>query len=123
MTSNQRIDPPTSIPLTDFEPAGGDARLEFGLDTLLVVSPPQAWAYAAILRLDRTPLPPGRAVICIKTRVRQGYMGFGILNAQRDAFLTEEGVRSETGAREVRLRIESLERASDLVVRNWAGGD
>lgn len=50
-------------------------------------------------------------------------MGFGILNAQRDAFLVEEGVRSATGMREVRLRIEAIEQASDLVVRNWAGGD
>ena len=123
MTSNQRIDAPASVPLTDFEPAGGDARLEFGPGPLLVVSPAQAWAYAAILRLDPAVLPPGRTLICIKTRVRQGYMGFGILNAQRDAFLTEEGVRSGAGVREVRLRIEAIGQASDLVVRNWAGGD
>lgn len=90
---------------------------------MAVSSPRPAWAYAAILKLDRGQLGAGRAVVSFTVRVEHGYMGFGVLNSRQSHFLNEEGVRDNDGLREVRLLVDALEDASALVVRNWATGN
>lgn len=113
----------TAIDPRDFQPAGGKIRFDRKARQLTVSSPRPAWAYAAILKLDRERCGAGRAVVSFTVRVEHGHIGFGVLNAQQTHFLNEEGVRDSDGLREVRLSVDAIENAGALVIRNLATGN
>ena len=114
--------PTNHIPLSAFEQGNPDASLQHRVNQLLVISPPHAWAYAAILPLDEAAISRGPVAIRVTVGLIQGHMGFGILNTERDEFLVEQGYRSHENPGEICLRVPAMESASALVIRNWQGG-
>ena len=116
----QKVEQGTDLPLSMFELASQEAKIEYKDDQMLVTSPAKQWSYAAVAPLEVSPdvREPVREVI--EARVLKGKIGFGVLNKDKTDFVVERTVEAGPYYVKVKLDIPSIKDASSLVIRTWA---
>jgi FkbM family methyltransferase len=90
-----------------------------GLDPMAIVTPPEQWAYAVTVPLNRSDLEHhDRFCVKLSILVHAGCVGVGILQRDENSFLQEIPVAGSSSWCEIVLGIPSLGMAGPLVIRN-----
>jgi FkbM family methyltransferase len=110
----------TRVPLYEFSQIetheGAHAQ---GLDPTAIVTPPEQWAYAVTIPLNRSDLERhDRFCVKISVLVHAGCVGIGILQRDENSFVQEVPVGGSSSWREITLGIPNIETAGPLVIRN-----
>jgi hypothetical protein len=112
----------TSVPLNlaDFRPHGGTVTAT-GDGHVVIVTPPQPWAYAASMRLPARARAGGTsgAVRIRAELLTGGPVGVGVLVADGKSFMDRGLVTASSRPVELFLNLPRLASAGELVVETW----
>jgi len=95
-------------------------KVPCGTPPIIVSTPPDQWAYAAIFQRTQTPSdPPSEPlVVQILTQVTAGAIGLGCLNTSETAFIDEEVVGPAEAPVAIELVVPHRDVVGPLIVRN-----
>jgi FkbM family methyltransferase len=101
--------------------ASSQARIEGGDHQVVVVTPPQPWAYATTIPLHLPPQPGLCVIVYVRLKVLEGEIRVGVLAADERSFIIEKTAPACGASAEIDLPILLSGPVGNLIVRNGAG--